>query len=489
MSPSNADKLAATMNALACRWFDDHLYRYLERLQDNFHRRALSSTDPDEQSALLDQQRRIKSGQDEAYRQFARDLQHNIHHARPYSLGGHNALDQLLQRSQQQGSETLSKGVAKLCRAISPMALLAGFQHLAKPLMLDNHHIGQSLSLFNVLVLREAPKLYSQLLAQLPGASPSRSEGGLNGWINHIELQLNQQNLSARQRALNELRLKRLRDRDTSPSSAAAEPDKQQLIREAAAIFGRSHINRRQLPATIVAALNTLQTMVTNVALQDRQLFLNPLHPARQISHQLVASSERWQHADPALQQEFERALRDIVRRLERGEPSGARFNELLNDVDQCCQQLVQSAKLNDRRKLHAEAGKRRITRLRRKVHALIDQKTHGVSLPASIDNLLYGPMTTILLFHWLRHGSNSDALRRNLALVDDILWYIKPHRDWALLRRAKDMGGDIEQRLLDGLKRINLDEAEARALIDELHQLRLIASGVSGISGQSDRP
>ncbi len=490
MDTTIAATLTATMNTLTNKWFDDHLYRYLERLQDNFHRRALSTADKIEQDALLAQQQRIKNGQDEAYRQFSRQLQHNINNSRPYSPGGHTKLDQLLQRCQQQQNQQLSDHCATLCRAISPMLILASFQHLAKPLKIDRQHLSQALSLFNVLVLREAPKLYDILLAQLPGTSTPHPQRGLEDWISHIEQQLNEQNLNARQRALNELRLQRLRSRDKPLSTDASDKlSDQQLISEAAAIFSRSHINRRQLSPSVVASLNTLQTLVSNVALQDRQLFLNPLHPARQICHQLVASSERWQHADPSLQQEFERSLRDIVRGLERDQQHGKHFSQRQDEVDRCCQQLVQSAKLNDRRKLHAEAGKRRITRLRRKVHALIDQKTHGVNLPASIDNLLYGPMTSILLFHWLRHGSNSDALRRNLGLVDDILWYIKPHRDWTLLRRAKDMGGDVEQRLLDGFKRINLDDSSARALIDELHQLRLIASGMSGISGHSDRP
>ncbi len=487
MDAKQADTVIATMSSLTSRWFDDHLYRYLERLQDNFHRRALTSKHPDEQQALLTQQRHIRSGQDEAYRLFSRHLQHNIRSARPYSMGGHSKLDQLLARSQQLGNDELENACARLCRAISPMALLAGFQHLAKPLRIDPAHLSQCLSLFNVLILREAPLLYQQLLAELNGGNAETSKG-IEGWIAHIEQQLKQQNLSAQQRALNELRLQRLRGRSRPQGDSSTLSD-QQLIREAAAIFGRSHVNRRQLSASILASLNTLQTIVSSVALRDRQLFLNPLHPARQISHQLVASSERWQHADPSLQQNFERATRDIVKQLSGQTPSSADFNALQESVDQCCQQLVQSAKLNDRRKLHAEAGKRRITRLRRKVHALIDQKTHGTTLPASVDNLLYGPMTSILLYHWLRHGSNSDALRRNLGLVDDILWYIKPHRDWALLRKAKDMGGDIEQRLLDGLKRINLDDDSARSLVDELHQLRLIASGMSGISGQSDRP
>lgn len=487
MDAKEADKVIAALSTLTIEWFDDHLYRYLERLQDNFHRRALSCTVPAEQEALLKQQRRIREGQDEAYRLFSRQLQHSLRNARAYSPGGHAKLDLLLARSQLHANADLHSACARLCRAISPMALLAAFQHLAKPLHINPAHLSQCLSLFNVLILREAPELYQLLLSQLSGdgdeSSPPRS---IEAWIAHIEAQLQQQNLNAQQRALIEARLQRLQGRHGAVQPSTELSD-QQLIREAAAIFGRDHVNRRHLPASILASLNTLQTLVSNVALQDRQLFLNPLHPARQICHQLVASSERWQHADPALQQSFEQALREIVKQLGKQSSSNPDFSVLRTEVDNCCQQLVQSAKLNDRRKLHAEAGKRRLTRLRRKVHTLIDQKTHGTRLPANVDNLLYGPMTSILLFHWLRHGSNSDALRRNLALVDDILWYIKPHRDWALLRRAKGMGSDIETRLLEGLKRINIDDDSARALVDELHQLRLIASGLSGLSEQRD--
>ena len=62
MDAAAADKLTATLVSLTNAWFDDHLYRFLERLQDNFHRRALDSRDDSEQQALLNQQQRIRSG-------------------------------------------------------------------------------------------------------------------------------------------------------------------------------------------------------------------------------------------------------------------------------------------------------------------------------------------------------------------------------------------------------------------------------------------
>ena len=490
MNAAAADKLTASMVSLTNAWFDDHLYRFLERLQDNFHRRALGSTDHNEQKILLDQQQRVRQGQDEAYRQFSRQLQHKISGTSAYIPGYHPKLDLLMQRCDRQQSPQLSERISRLCRAISPMSVLAGFQQLTDPLKIDNRHLSQSLALFNVLVMREIQQLYDSLLNQLPESDDEQS-GGLDGWIAHIERQLSQQNLTAQQRALNEARLARLRSRHSGAADHRGNEalSDQQLLREAAAIFSRCRLNRQHpFPPRMLASLNSLQTLVSGIALQDRQLFLNPLHPARRVSQQLVSGSLRWQQADPLLQEEFEGTLHRIVRDLRNSEGGCEAFAAQQAEVDQCCQQLVQSAKLNDRRRLHLEAGKRRVTRLRRKVHTLIDQKTHGVNLPASIDNLLYGPMTSILLYHWLRNGSNSDALRRNLGLVDDILWYIKPHRDWALMRRAKAMGNDIEQRLLDGLKRVNVDDSSARALIDELHQLRLIASGLSGISGQGDR-
>ena len=110
MDAAAADKLTATLVSLTNAWFDDHLYRFLERLQDNFHRRALDSRDDSEQQALLNQQQRIRSGQDEAYRQFTRQLQQKISGATPYIPGYHPKLDLLMQRCDQQQNPAWRRG-------------------------------------------------------------------------------------------------------------------------------------------------------------------------------------------------------------------------------------------------------------------------------------------------------------------------------------------------------------------------------------------
>lgn len=487
MTPQAIENLTATMVSLTSEWFEDHLYRYLERLEDNFRRRALTSEDEEEQTTLLNQQKAVKTGQDDAFRQFIRHLQLNISQSRAVNTA-HPQLIQLQQRVDKLGNDEVSETVSRLCHAISPVSLLAGFQHMLPSLKLDREHRSQSLALFNVLILKQAPALYTMLSHQIP-RSAEDMRPSIEAWIDHIEQQLAQDKLSPPQRALNELRLQRLRARrglESDSKKTAAPISDEQLIHEATAIFFRHGAKRRQLPAGVLAALNTVQTQACAVALAERELFLNPLHPVRQICHQLVSSAERWDQADTSQQNTFAHEVKHIARALAGDNPTTAMFCQLQDRVDHCCQQLIHSARVNDRRKSHSEAGKRRITRLRRKVHGLIDRKTHNINLPASVDNLLYGPVTTILLYHWLRHGSNSDALRRNLQLVDDILWYITPHKDWALLRKAKMMSPDLERNLLEGLQRISVDPQSARAMVDELHQLRLVASGMSGIGSRN---
>ena len=67
-------------------WFGEHLYRYFERLEDNFHRRALTASDSTEQANLLAQQQAVKLGQDEAFRLFADHINRAFNTNRALSL-------------------------------------------------------------------------------------------------------------------------------------------------------------------------------------------------------------------------------------------------------------------------------------------------------------------------------------------------------------------------------------------------------------------
>ncbi|MEX1669765.1 DUF1631 family protein [Zhongshania guokunii] len=483
MPHSDTGPLLDRLKSQARQWFGEHLYRYFDRLQDNFHRRALTASSTAEQDELLKQQRAVKAGQDEAFRLFADHINQAFIAKRSLETGSYPELDRLALQLEKLPDAPFGKEKTELhyfCRAIAPITLLAGFQHIIVPLRLDDQHRHQALTMFQGLFIQELSKLYEQLFDALPKPIPAHN---LGDWIAHSKLQLSEKNLSTQQRALTELRLQRLLKlydhRQNSSAVPTIEPTDGELIEAAASIFhGLS--NRRRLSPSILASLNTLQNKVSSIALQDRQSFLHALHPARQVCRQIVNALAHWDNADNSQRFQFEGALKIISRKLAKDGVQANDFTQIRSQVDDCCQHLLQSIKLNDKRNLSAEVGQKRLTRLRRKVHEMLDEKTAAIQLPAGVDNMLYGPMTTIVLYHWLRHGSNSTPLRRSMKLIDDILWYIKPHADWSELRRAKAMSKDLEAELSEGLARINYSYQASQALIDELHQLRMIASGRS---------
>jgi hypothetical protein len=152
---------------------------------------------------------------------------------------------------------------------------------------------------------------------------------------------------------------------------------------------------------------------------------IHPLQPARQVCRQIFNALAHWDGAESKQRQEFKSTLKVISRKLAGKDTQAEDFNAIRSQVNVCSQYLVESSHLSDKRNLNAGVGQKRLTRLRRKVHALLDKKTANIKLSVSVDNMLYGPMTTIVLSYWLRHGSNSLPLRRSMKLIDDILWYI----------------------------------------------------------------
>ncbi|CAA0083112.1 Uncharacterised protein [Zhongshania aliphaticivorans] len=464
-------------------WLGEHLYRFFERLEDNFHRRSLTATESSVQKALSAQKNAVKQGKDEAFRLFANHINSAFDTKRAYEPGSHPTLDRLSQQLEKLAAteyENEKLLMRYFCRAIAPISVLAGFQHILTPLKLANTHRHHALTMFQGLLIQELSKLYQDLLDALPSQNQAHN---VEAWIDHTKQQLAKKNLSTQERALSETRLQRLlklnAHHNTKLNPALLEPSDSDLLSIAASVF-QPLPTRRRLSSGILASLNTLQTCVSTLALKDRSAFTHPLHPARQACSQIINTLHQWDDAQPAQRQQFEAELKTISRKFNDSSIEAIQFTHAREQIDACCQHLLQSIKLNDKRSLNAEVGQKRLTRLRRKVHDMLDKKTKHIDLPVSIDNMLYGPMTTVILYHWLRHGSNSAPLRRSLQLIDDVLWYIQPHSDWSELRRAKAMSKDIETELSDGLQRINYGYHATQSLIEELHQLRLIASGRS---------
>lgn len=456
------------------QWLDQRLELFLRRLQDNLLRRASCLAEGDERRSLHEQQANIALNRQAAKQRFLNDIRKAMTSGPRYQAGSTAQLDPLLRTWRHLAREQLEQGL-RLLRAISQVAVMARFPKLAGSLEITSSHQNQALTLFNLLVVLELPELYCKLSQRLSRAEPDAS---LGSWLHHTQTQQQGKTLSSQQRALNQLRAQRLQQKLNARASKPAPLDDDTLLQQVADLFANTR-HSSTLNSAARAALNSLQNRCCNVALQDRELFLNPLHPARQVCQQLVESCQALPSVGPEAAEQFTDLLRHTAKRLSAANSS---FASVQDEVGSGCQQILASARLNRRRRQRQHKGQENIAKLRRQVHKLIDRKIHNLELLPEIRQLFYGPLTTILIYFWSRHGSNSEPLQRYLKLIDDIIWYTHAHRDWKSMRRAKQLGPSIEKQLQDGFEQINYDQLAAGKFIHKLHQLRYLALNQSHI-------
>jgi hypothetical protein len=317
--PHINSELPSTRLILPARqWINDHSNHYLERLQDNFQRRALTAHNSAEQADLLAQHNSVKARQDQAFRLFSTHITQLFSTKRTYEPGIYNDLDRLANQLEKLPAPQFGHEKVQLqyfCQAVSPISLLAGFQRIIVPLKLGHIHR-----------LKRSQCLYPPSIHPLSTLYPP----------------------------------------SIHPLSTLCSP----------------HVR---------CVGKYLMPLLTGMAQNQNNA----------------------------------KSLKVISRKLAGKDTQAEDFNAIRSQVNVCSQYLVESSHLSDKRNLNAGVGQKRLTRLRRKVHALLDKKTANIKLSVSVDNMLYGPMTTIVLSYWLRHGSNSLPLRRSMKLIDDTLWYI----------------------------------------------------------------
>lgn len=454
---------------LTIQWFDAQLRRYLNRLDDSFTH-AYDTAATADKDALLAQRQRIHLGRNEAHYLFLDYIQKAFSQSRAYTSSGNRQLNRIfhhLQNFDDSSGPEENARILGFCRVITPITVFAGFQLLSSPLGIDSKHNNQALSLFNTIVINELHTLYAQLLKLFTQAG---SAAKLQDWLNHCEQQLASSELSSLQRAFAENRLRTLRSQQQTPSPRSAQPEppsKELLIDQAATIF-RDIGNRKHLPTSVLASLNTLQTYVSNLALRDGLLFLNPLHPAREFSRQIVAALASWDDASSDEQAAFSQHFKTLCRHVNNNPIDTAQLSDYRDQLNHCCELLN---KTKTPQKTYGSGDQRKIARLRNKIHNLLDNKCAATPLPDQVNKVLYGPLTTVMLYHWLKGGGNSQALRSSLKLVDDIVAYRQYHISANPLSfGAKDVAL-LESNLVAGLKRVNLDQHDIKSLIEELKQ------------------
>lgn len=232
------------------------------------------------------------------------------------------------------------------------------------------------------------------------------------------------------------------------------------------------------LPDRAKALISRLQIPVLKVALGDSTFFDDPRHPARCLLNHLAEAAgasgpDRDGPSNDAyryISEVVERILRDfdrdpgIFRRLDAELVD--RLEEERRRIDERTSAALEGLAVRERN---------------RSAHGVIDaalqERLNAEDrVPEAVLALLQEGWRGVLLAAWLRSGADSEDWRRALAVVDRLLWSVRPKIGYEDRRELLRAIPDLLRTLREGLAAVSYDQRRLARLFKELQALHILA-------------
>ncbi|WP_372809569.1 DUF1631 family protein [Litorivivens sp.] len=342
-------------------------------------------------------------------------------------------------------------------------------------------------------------QLYVGLLEMTASSTATHIDrrSNIEAWINHLEKKLRDTSIDASTRAmavdrLNELRSK-LDELDTMSEAARALRDRwfhphddlqhrqysdEELLADVDRLF-HPLTTMSGVPRSLQSLAARIRPTVESVALADRGSFMQSLHPAKQLVHQVTATVANWVSSPPS---ERRKMLLNVKQSIDMGVGAGTQsyrgdpaLLKILHQelMDYLAYQMHRLEREEQESIEQPHKPKATINHLD-KVNARLEEKMQDMSdVPPLLHKLVFSLWNRVIAKIWLEDGEDAISTQQALSLVDDIIWYL--HCDDKQLRytNTEFLGDQIERDLLNGLKLIDFNTAKGVELISSLKRLR----------------
>ncbi len=319
----------------------------------------------------------------------------------------------------------------------------------------------------------------------------------IEAWIHHLEGKLRDTSIDASTRSMTVDRLDELRSRlgelDSMSEAARALRDRwfhphddlrlkqfsdEELLEDVRKLFEPLN-TLAEVPRSLRALAARIRPTVESVALADRGSFMQALHPAKQLVHQVTATVMHWLDSTPNQRRQM---LLNVKQSIEHGVGAGSNSYQgdpaLLRRLHQELMDYLayQMHRLErDEQESRAQQTRPRVASSHLdKVNARLEEKLQDIiDVPPLLHKLVFGLWNRVIAEIWLEHGEDAIATQQALSLVDDIIWFL--HCDDQQLRytNTEFLGDQIERDLLNGLTMIDYNRAKGTELISSLKRLR----------------
>lgn len=224
-----------------------------------------------------------------------------------------------------------------------------------------------------------------------------------------------------------------------------------------------------RLPGVIKGLFARLQIPVLKVALMDRSFLADSGHPARRLFNSLARASLAWQPLDDPDEDPVYRNIRAAVSQVVEQFSYDPQVFEAARSDFEAWQAELQPA---DR---GATTGRAGVESARQQVEAAIEERLASEpDAPDVLGRLLRDAWFKVLFITAVKQGVGTGSWRRNVAVMDRLIWSVRPKTDPLERQRMLDDLPDLLQQLRDGLNSIMYNPASMTSLFHELQNAHL---------------
>ncbi len=177
-----------------------------------------------------------------------------------------------------------------------------------------------------------------------------------------------------------------------------------------------------QRDAPAVELLVRLQVPVAQAALHDREFFLRPQHPARELLNSVAESGATWlgeDEVDPQLVQKLHLAVERVITDYHGDDEV---FESVNNDVQAHFRAMARKAEVTERRHVEAARGKDRLEVAKHRASETIEGALAGRTPQKFVQALLNQAWADVLTLTQLRNGEDSDEWREQVEITKRIV-------------------------------------------------------------------
>jgi len=170
--------------------------------------------------------------------------------------------------------------------------------------------------------------------------------------------------------------------------------------------------------------LTRLQVPMLRVALRDKSFFTQGSHPARLLLNAIAETGIHWiddsdGEADPVLLKKMHLVIERLNAEFD-GDLS--LVERMLGDLSQHVQTLARRAEVSERRLVDASKGREKLGLARESASNAIAARVAVAKPGRLLRTMLEQAWTDVLALSVLRHGEDSEAYRKQLAVTDQLI-------------------------------------------------------------------